>query len=60
MPGGSDSRSARPGADGFDSATLAVWLHARAAELALEKLAHPAATLPSDLIAQLGFAMKDI
>ncbi len=25
----------------FDSATLAVWLHARAAELALEKLAHP-------------------
>lgn len=44
----------------FDAATLAVWLHARAAELALAKLAHPAATLPSDLIAQLGFAMAEL
>ncbi len=44
----------------FDAATLAVWLHARAAELALKKLAHPAATLPSDLITHLGLAMKDI
>ena len=41
----------------FDAATLAVWLHARAAELALAKLGHPASTLPSDLIAQLGWAM---
>ncbi len=44
----------------FDAATLAVWLHARAGELALAKLAHPAATLPSDLIAQLGWAMVEL
>lgn len=44
----------------FDAATLAVWLHAGAAELALAKLAHPAATLPSDLIAQLGWAMAEL
>lgn len=48
------------GLTAFDAATLAVWLHARAAELALAKLAHPAATLPSDLITHLGLAMKDI
>lgn len=42
----------------FDAATLAVWLHARAAELALEVAGHPAATLPSDIIQQLGKAMK--
>ncbi len=42
----------------FDAATLAVWLHARAAELALEAVGHPAATLPSDIIRQLGKAMK--
>jgi NAD(P)H-hydrate epimerase len=44
----------------FDAATLAVWLHARAAELALEVAGHPAATLPSDIIQQLGLAMKVI
>ena len=44
----------------FDAATLAVWLHARAGELALAKLAHPAATLPSDLIAQPGWAMVEL
>jgi NAD(P)H-hydrate epimerase len=44
----------------FDAATLAVWLHARAAELALESVGHPAATLPSDIIRQLGLAMKVI
>ncbi len=44
----------------FNSATLAVWLHARAAELALAKLAHPAATLPSDLITHLGWAMAEL
>lgn len=41
----------------FDAATLAVWLHARAAELALEVVGHPAAVLPSDIILQLGRAM---
>lgn len=40
----------------FDAATLAVWLHARAAELALEAVGHPAAVLPSDIIQQLGKA----
>lgn len=44
----------------FDAATLAVWLHARAAELALAEVGHPAATLPSDIIRQLGRAMKTI
>lgn len=48
------------GLTAFDAATLAVWLHARAAELALEKLAHPAATLPSDLITYLGLAMAEL
>ncbi len=42
----------------FDAATLAVWLHARAAELALEVVGNPAAVLPSDIILQLGNAMK--
>jgi NAD(P)H-hydrate epimerase len=42
----------------FDAATLAVWLHARAAELALEAVGHPAATLPSDILQQFGRAMK--
>jgi NAD(P)H-hydrate epimerase len=41
----------------FDAATLAVWLHARAAELALDAIGHPAATLPSDIIRQLGKAI---
>jgi hydroxyethylthiazole kinase-like uncharacterized protein yjeF len=41
----------------FDAATLAVWLHARAAELALGEVGHPAATLPSDILRQIGKAM---
>lgn len=45
------------GLEPFDAA-LSVWLHARAAELALEAVGHPAATLPSDIIQQLGKAMK--
>ena len=44
----------------FDAASLAVWLHAEAALLALENLGHPAATLPSDIIAHLGLAMKNM
>lgn len=44
----------------FDAASLAVWLHAEAALLAIEKLGHPAATLPSDIIAHLGLAMKSL
>ncbi len=44
----------------FDAATLAVWLHARAAELALEAVGHPAAVLPSDIVRQFGMAMKAI
>ena len=48
------------GLTAFDAATLAVWLHVRAAELALAKLAHPAATLPSDLITYLGLAMAEL
>ena len=44
----------------FDAATLAVWLHARAAELALARVGHPAATLPSDIILQLGRAMAEL
>jgi NAD(P)H-hydrate epimerase len=42
----------------FDAATLAVWLHARAAELALAEVGHPAATLPSDIIRHIGKAMS--
>lgn len=44
----------------FDAATLAVWLHARAAELALATVGHPAATLPSDILQHLGKAMHDL
>ena len=44
----------------FDAASLAVWLHAQAALLALRSLGHPAATLPSDIIAHLGLAMKNM
>ncbi|MCK9245936.1 MAG: NAD(P)H-hydrate dehydratase [Anaerolineaceae bacterium] len=44
----------------FDAATLAVWLHVRAAELALDAVGHPAATLPSDIIRQLGRAFGSI
>ncbi|MEL7626327.1 MAG: NAD(P)H-hydrate dehydratase [Anaerolineaceae bacterium] len=43
----------------YDAAMLAVWLHARAAELALEAVGHPAAVLPSDIIQKLGRATKD-
>ncbi len=48
------------GLPAFDAASLAVWLHAEAALLALERLGHPAATLPSDIIAHLGLAMKGL
>ena len=48
------------GLPAFDAASLTVWLHAEAALLALESLGHPAATLPSDIIAHLGLAMKRI
>ena len=44
----------------FDAATLAVWLHARAAELALATVGHPAATLPSDILQHLGKAMSSL
>lgn len=44
----------------FAAATLAVWLHARAAELALAAVGHPAATLPSDLIQHIGRAMAEL
>lgn len=44
----------------FDAATLSVWLHARAAELAFEVVGHPAATLPSDILRYVGRAMKII
>jgi NAD(P)H-hydrate epimerase len=44
----------------FDAATLAVWLHARAAELALAEVGHPAATLPSDIIRHIGKAMGSL
>lgn len=44
----------------FDAATLGVWLHARAAELALAEVGHPAATLPSDILRQIGKAMDSI
>ena len=43
----------------FDAATLAVWLHARAAELALAEVGHPAATLPSDILKHIGQAMSN-
>ena len=43
----------------FDAATLAVWLHARAAELALVEVGHPAATLPSDILKHIGQAMSN-
>ena len=44
----------------FDAATLAVWLHARAAELALVAVGHPAAVLPSDIILKVGMAIKTL
>ena len=44
----------------FDAATFAVWLHARAAELALATVGHPAATLPSDILQHLGKAMSSL
>ena len=44
----------------FDAATLAVWLHARAAELALAEAGHPAATLPSDILRHVGKAMSSL
>ena len=44
----------------FDATTLAVWLHARAAELALETVSHPAAVLPSDIIQKIGAAMGSL
>ncbi len=43
----------------FDAATLGVWLHARAAELALAEVGHPAATLPSDILKHIGQAMSN-
>jgi len=43
----------------FDAASLAVWLHAWAAEDALEAVGHPAATLPSDIIQHLGKALAN-
>jgi len=42
----------------FDAATLAIWLHARAAELALAEVGHPAATLPSDILRHIGKAIS--
>ncbi len=44
----------------FDAAKLAVWLHARAAELALVEVGHAAATLPSDIIQQIGMVMGNL
>ena len=44
----------------FKAATLGVWLHARAAELALAEVSHAAATLPSDVLRHLGKAMDSI
>jgi NAD(P)H-hydrate epimerase len=44
----------------FDAASLAVWLHARAAELALAEVDHPAATLPSDILRHIGKAMRSL
>ena len=44
----------------FDAATFAVWLHARAAELALAKVGHAAATLPSDILQHIGQAMSSL
>ena len=44
----------------FDAASLAVWLHAHAAELALAEVGHPAATLPSDILRFLGKSMAEL
>ena len=44
----------------FDAASLAVWLHARAEELAMQAVGHPAATLPSDIIAHIGASMRSL
>jgi len=44
----------------FNAATLAVCLHARAAELALAEVGHAAATLPSDIIRHIGKAMRSL
>ena len=44
----------------FDAASLAVWLHAHAAELALGEVGHPAATLPSDILRHIGKAMRSL
>lgn len=44
----------------FDAASLAVWLHSRAAELAQSAIGHPAAVLPSDIIQFFGKAMGSV
>jgi len=44
----------------FDAASLAVWLHARAAELAMQAVGHPASTLPSDILTYIGMSMRSL
>lgn len=48
------------GMDAFDAASLAVWLHGRAARRAERQTGHAAATLPSDLVGQLGHVMRGL
>lgn len=48
------------GMEAFGAATLGVWLHAKASQLALQHIGHPAAVLPGDLIQELGRAMASL
>ena len=48
------------GLNALDAASIAVWLHAQSALLALAEQGDSAAVLPSDLITQLGNAMASL
>lgn len=44
----------------FAACTLGVWVHAKASQLALEHIGHPAAVLPGDLPGEFGRAMRSL
>ncbi|HSN95017.1 MAG TPA: NAD(P)H-hydrate dehydratase [Anaerolineaceae bacterium] len=48
------------GMEPFAAASLGVWLHAKAARLALRHVGHAAAVLPGDLIKEFGRAMLSL
>lgn len=48
------------GVNPFDACTLAVWMHAKASQLAMARLGHPSAVLPGDLPLEFGRALKSL